>query len=496
MKRWNDTDNERWFKITQWMLLLTVFLCVGVAFITRKPLCINSKTVESLDRVGGAQLAQIWSCQKQKKVPFDAQLWKAKDWIEKRLHKVETRVQFLKPVTIIIRDDRPQFFKVSSQSLELGAEIIKEPTILERALFKAWIKQVSLPQQDLLTEEVLADLLVYTHFGYSEFSNKESMMWPNVVKSGGGYCASEWMSLEHRQFCSLAVTQEASKMTNFTDLSLRPLLTRSLTEAYRKLSVREQIGFPQWIFEFLKSGKTKSVQAIGSYAALSERVIGFSDRVRNSSPVGEKLQASMNRDLERRGFEFEETKSLSIDMAYLVSGRLESQAAFFSDMVDFSKQEPKKRLAIIDEDYIWLLPSLHPLKRSLFPKIHVKNALSQFCGWPNLSDLENLKNLADRVLTVNSCQRTSIRVSGFASEGAEAFARQNPKLSFAQFHLPSVALLNEISGQGLKNFKMISPETKGVAFLPQLGHRNSEWVDGIKAFKVHSAIDAIEWYRF
>ncbi|MGE0632645.1 MAG: hypothetical protein AB7O96_09570 [Pseudobdellovibrionaceae bacterium] len=466
----------------------------------KKPLCINSKSVESLDRVEGTQLSQIWGCQHQKAVPFDAGLWKVKTEIEKSLHKVETRVKFVKPVSITLRDDRSNYFRVTSSNIELGAELLKQPRVLERALYKAWIKQVelqadpTLKASDLLTEEVLADILVYSHFGVTEFTEPESTLWPNVVKSGGGYCASEWMSLEHTQFCALASAQGSSKMTNFTDLSLRPLLTTSLREAYRGLSVREQIYFSDWVYEFLNTKKDKYSKAVGSYLGLGERITAFADRIGKTSTVGEKLKARMKEQLLSHGFLFDEPEMLNIDMAYLISGRLESQASLFADMVDFAKQEPKKRLAIIDQDYIWLLPSIYPLRRNLFPKVHIKNALSQFCGWPTISDLRTLKGLADRVLTVNSCNRTSIRISGFVGVGAEAFAKQNPNLAFAQFHLPSIDLLGEIAG--LKDFQLISAANKELATVPQMGLQKPIWNENVKAFRVRSAIEAIEWYRF
>lgn len=497
MQKSRSSASFEWSKITQWMLVFTIFLCVVAAFLTKKPHCINSSIVDSLDRMEGAELSRIWSCRQAKATPYDARLWKFKRSLDEILKRVEARLDFKKPLTILIREDRPSFYKVSEQHIEIGPDLLARPRVFERSLYKAWIKQIAKtknPVVDLLTEEVLADLLVFSQAGELEHFQNESHIWPTVIKSAGGYCTSRWMSLEHSQFCALAAAQDQNKMSNFTDLSLRPLLSTSLARAYVGLSVRDQLFLPEALEQFLK--KEALVNSLhGNFSGLHHKVELFADQLKQIPNIGARFAELFKNELQGQGFVFDESQTLQLEMAYIVSGRLDPQSSLFSDMADFSKKETKQRLAIIDRDYIWLLPSLYPLKRSLFPRIHVKNSISQFCGWPRIADLTEMKSLTDRILVVNSCKKTSLRISGFAMSGAEAFARQNAQVAFAQFHMPSIELYQKIKGSDEADLKIVSQEAKGLTPMPELGQNRPQWVDSVKAYRVRGAIDAVEWYR-
>ena len=138
-----------------------------------------------------------------------------------------------------------------------------------------------------------------------------------------------------------------------------------------------------------------------------------------------------------------------------------------------------------------------------------KNWIFETCDYPLVTPLltQVQAKSAQRLLLVHLCgleaqndPHYSDYLSSIANSGAENFAGSNPKLVFAQLHLPSLELAarNGLVPVQRKQFfseLLHSSNDEKSQFDSKLGIQSSIWKPRSRIHEVNAPIEAVEWFR-
>ena len=195
---------------------------------TKKPLCIDSKVVNKIDRVSFEQTETVYQCGSMIKVSYSRYFDENKNQLESR---IENTMQFLNQIepfhfkiTLQIDEKNPILFKVQHHQIIIGSQLLNLNGHLERAIFKVWLGERL--RQDYTSQtlfsEVAADFLVYASFGSFEVEDPllkikteiGQARWPQVLKSRETYCESPWRISEHYMNCDELLGQQSLTQEN------------------------------------------------------------------------------------------------------------------------------------------------------------------------------------------------------------------------------------------------------------------------------------------
>ena len=386
-------------------------------------------------------------------------------------------------------ESRDQLFKVQSNEVYLSKNYLLEKNYLEKAIFKVWFRTHYEKQyaQSILTEEVVTDLM--SHLANSKamslVAENEKANWPMTLKNIKDYCLSSARLFEHESFCTNLSQQDKLSESDMTDLSLRPFLSQTLIDMYRKLPMREQIYF------FKNLNVIPHVETRFDDSVLGQLKKSIS-QVTNVFEQSEEF-ISM---LMSRSFDFDKNY-LEIDFALVSSENRGSKSVDFQKIQKFAELRKDQNIAFIDQTKIWLFPNQSSIELGQFEWKINKMMLVQ-CGPPKIEDVLNYEKYTNRLVVVDRCnyEQNSLDVTDFLASGIEKFASKNKEIYFVQFHLPSLRLAYEKMGtQQVSLYKMLSSEADQILLSEAMGWRALNYIESAEAFRPVSDIEAIEIFR-
>ena len=259
-----------------------------VVEMTRRPLCIESKVVEKIDRLyAGEKLGQIKSesiyrCSFNRSTPFSEFFNAEMKDLSVRVQRAERLLEGVEPfqhrVRITVVQDRPYHFSVAGHSITIGENLLLAPGHLEKAMAKVWYheRRDAFFIHEPLMEEVITDLLVFLQDGDLDIGDpishvKTSLQrakWPYVLKSVAAYCESPWKLSEHYQECYDLQTDEIAEQV--LPLSLRPLLVSSWVSALKSLSTKDQVAFVRSLAGLLREQHVPELPIVQRSKAMIE----------------------------------------------------------------------------------------------------------------------------------------------------------------------------------------------------------------------------------
>jgi hypothetical protein len=484
------------------------------AFLARKPLCIDSKLVERIDRIGAQATSSIYRCSLRKAVPYEEKWAQSQGDFSRRIQRVEKFLESLSPyeerVRITILENRPSTYKVLNHDIYLGEDLASSPGALEKGLLKIWFREKanSLILDHPLLEESFTDLLSYAINGQIEIydplmsQNLElrDPKWPFVVMTLPSYCKSPWRQTEHFQFCLNMKAPSGSSAKSLVLPSLRPLLSEVLIESYLGLSLGARKSLLENIPEFLQSldfedsgvGFTSLKEDQQSLVDLSAELSGLIKNMEmHAAPAHlAKWVGLVKQNLEQRGFS-EEPLVAQADLLVVLKG-LKGSEIFSSESW---RPPPGKTILGYDQENLFLLPNVEGLDRNMLGRVYTQKVLYLHCGSLLVSDLEAFFEKTTRLLAVQLCDsKQGIKLDAYLSGNIDKFASQNPDLKFMYIHIPSLAL-------ALKMKKIDSHERLSLAELSKdviqkkLGWKSSVFDERLKIYRVQGDIEAIRSYR-
>lgn len=503
-------------------LLLSLYVVLlALILITKRPLCIDSNSVEKIDRITSGKIETIYKCSSQIRVPYSAYFDQNKDQLESRIESVLLFLNKIEPlqnkIKITINELKPIEFSVKENQIRIGSNLLESPGHFERALFKLWLQERSnsnLDQQNLFTE-VAADFLYYVYNGSLNIEDPlvrlktkiGNARWPNVLKSKEGYCDSPWKISEHYVSCGSMELESQLSSETVLALSLRPLLTSVWIKSYSEMSRRSQIDFIDRFSEYLKTQSLNSEKAIEMFLTDShplkqgmmniKKVTDFlnSSNLVQSQKEYREFYARLAINLQQSGVN-DSFAEAYFDYLFEYPDSLSTKSEFFKSLVTLSIKNPSLQIAVKDQDQIWILPTQSSLPLKTFDQIKTQQHIFLACLGLRDIDMSQFFNQSEKLLLIKGCdQNKKFDFASLISGGARGFSSHNKNLAFIQFHLPSFEMKAKELAHIKNFFELVRNRDVSKAEFQTLGWSQIKWNEDSQAYKPDAVIDAIELFR-
>ena len=504
---------------------LTYVSLLALIWISNDSICINSTIVNNIDIVKGGKKTTVYQCSSKQKTKFDHVLEKQIQEVNEKITAIETYLLAQSAVnfedksklTLQINSDRLLQFEINNQQIKIGALLIEEPGTIERALIKFWVRKNISDQLLLhsLFEESMIDLIYFSFSGQLDISDplnvKASKIglhrWPQVLKSFDEYCESSWKMLEHTESCSKISSQKSSETVHdFIEMSLRPLTTQTLIQAYLQLNIFERQKFMsqlpatlqtlsltpdkalQTILEDenpLKKG-LRSIRTFANVFSLPQ-FVGIKEFKKFSVLTSELLEQSGVTDSFAEAY---------VDYLVEIPETIHTDSTFFKSLKKAAEKNTDIQYAVTDRKNIWILPFGDRLPLKAFDQIHSRQVI--FFACPSLKEFEvkDYFQRSEKLLLIKGCdQNAEYAFNLITKNNLNTFLFRNSQFSFLQFHLPSLES-KQAELEHIHNFFELVKSKKfdGQEF-KTLGWTQIQWSEETNAYKPKAAIDAIEYFR-
>lgn len=504
------------------LLSLGTYLCfLGALLSFKKSVCIDSKLVNKIDSVG-TQLPIVYACSLNRSSKYSYENEQLAKSVQNKLASLEVFILTIKPLTkkvhIYIRSDRPQMYSFSNGQLNIGKDLLDVEGLLVRGVIKAWIQENKneLKLESDLYEEVWTDFIQYAVMGKLEISNPNTKLktkiglirWPQILKTADAYCKSAWVWTEHLESCENGDFQLANKgQTSAAILSLRPLLTNALITAYNSLSylgqkdiifsIPNSIQFmnltSEQIIESLVDQNNSLLQGIQNINKFNNLFHSAALKIQNANYY--KLYDQFNRSLNLSGVNLEGSEAY-FDLLVQYDGELDTDSNLFKSFEKTLSPAKDKQVAIMDKKQIWILPSRSGLPVDAFLESVSKTRIYFKCNNKDSIKLDRFYDKADKLILIKDChQNSQYNFQSLAENNLMNFYKQNLKLSFIQFHLPSLQMLKNKVNTHQNFFELVKNKNLNDSDIKSMGWADVEWESDINVYKPKAVVDAIEFYR-
>ncbi len=508
--------SQRWVLPT----LITTFciLTLGMLYMSRRPLCIDSKVVERIDR--GAE--SVFRCSLNRRVPFSAYFGEHLLTIEGRVQRIERFVEAFAPykssVRLVILKNKPNYFLITRDIIYIGEPLLETRGHLEKALLKIWYREKAqnLFAYENLFEEVYTDLMLYLATGDVEIEDPFRSVrtrlgdsrWPQALKSTQSYCQSPWKNSEHYQFCSQMQSQDSPLKDQVLELSLRPLLVSSWVEAYRNLGFRDQYYFVRNLQKLISGDHNPDLPLVktGGFAPQIAPLFEASEAVKNisnflmSSDLAKTSEsyrvfvALVANNLSRYGYNGA-LDGANFDLLLISDVKINSSSEQFKHYIALSKQNPRTKIAIKDSENLWMLPSIYPIHWPSMESLHANRIIYKKCGNYDFNFVWQFAFATEKLMILNVCKDQRLNLMGYLKEGPEAFGEQNRNIPFIQFHIPSLLMRKDQLSHVDSVYELISRRKIDNPLSQTLGWQKLVWSEKAQAYHPKSNIDGIEWFK-
>lgn len=510
---------------------LCTYLCfLGLILALKQPICIDSSVVERLDTVTAGvksttQTETAYRCSAHIQVPYSEKLIKTEELVTQKWQNtvaVLSSIQsFKNKIHIIIRYDQPLIFEIKNSQFQIGSSLMMADGHLERGLIKLWIRENMSEQrlQTTLFEEVMTDLVYFIVNGDLSIEDPltaiqtklGSVQWPQVLKGAEAYCDSAWKASEDFQLCGQIQNQISDQdiqenLRSMTTLSLRPLLTSALINAYKNLNYKNKSELIAHLNQFLQKRFLASDQLIDMILVYSnplkqgvQSIKNFSDLFVASDLSGrqefKQLYSGLTDELQNSGFS-DSFAEAYFDYIIEIPDRVSAQSTFFRNLEIAAQKNMKLQIAIKDQNQIWILPSRTALPLAAFNKIRSRQNIYFACSNLKEIKIEQFFDQTEKLMMIKGCdQKFDYQFSKLFESGIKEFIRQNDKLKFVQFHIPSLEMKQKELAHINNFFELVENRDVNRQEFRVLGWSQIQWSDEFHAYKPKAAIEAIEFFR-
>ncbi|WP_413576096.1 hypothetical protein ACLVWU_17060 [Bdellovibrio sp. HCB290] len=509
--------------LSRWLTILS-FVCFGILSLVvikmnQRPLCIDSKVVEKIDRTSGVKHDEVYRCALNKATRYSSYFGQNLKELNLRVAATERLLESIEPffqkVQILITEDHPNLFRIKGHTIYIGQNLVEAPGHLEKAISKIWYRERNetlFVQQELL-EEVATDFLVYLQTGDLDIGDPKTHLktallpvkWPYVIKSPGAYCESPWKQSEDYAIC--AGNQDLSAIeSEVLEMSLRPLILSSWIKSYKNLSVGERYQFTRGLAQLLRQEYNPVLSVAGddsasTLARASATLKNFnhyvvSSSLSKSSKIHKMFAANFATELQSRGYHNAFAEA-SFDVLYVSNQKITTSEGAFQEFLKIAKAQPQTQIALRDQDNLWMLPSKFPIPIKTFGQIKANRTIVEKCGGFSFSYVMDYSESTEKLLVVEHCDaKSQVHFNEYLKTGAEGFALENKGMSFVQFHLPSLLMKRDELANVLNVKDFIKNRDVDNTSFKSLGWQEVRWDKTANAYQPKAYVDAIEWFRF
>lgn len=479
--------------------------------------CIDSTLVEKLDVETFNGNVAVYACSQRRSAEFSQKTSEYAEAIEGRLNQLALILEKIQPMKtkaqLVVDENNPLAYQINKNQIRIGKNLLLANGHLEHAIIRLWLQSSEVRDEKVkLFDHSLADLIYYATFGRLDRQDPVTELypelglarWPQVLKNLDVYCESPWRSSEDFERCA-SLDQLGHNRRELLTMSLRPLLTSSLVEAFNSLSHKEQNNFLQDIPKLVAERSVDSetvIQALldqdnslkEGLSILKVFAEQFSLKLEASFPQ-RRFIARLNQYLQSHGVS-DSFAEAYFDVLVEFPDHLDTSSEMFKSLELASKQNLNLQIAVKDQDQIWILPSRSSLSLKIFDQVKIRQHV--FFACPILKEIEiaQFASSSEKLLMIKGCDSSKAYAFDMLFKyGAQEFTKTESQLAFIQFHLPSLQQrLDDL--QHIKNFfELVQNRDVTQREFQLLGWQDVQWNENYHFYKPKAAIDAIEFFR-
>jgi len=489
------------------LILLVVDLAL-LAFLTRKPLCVESTFIDEVEWITSeGSKTSLFNCKSTNKIPAEKVFIEKHDELQKRISQLDnllkTNFKPILPIKLTIQGGGSTVLQFASDVVVIGEELLfNKKWILERAYLRSWLQQFQKGQGlGLLRLDIMSYFLMWNlgvHDQYDENWQTLLKQWPLMATTWSGYCSSP---LKDEAYTTLCVQPAFNKKAEgLIPLTLSYWMAFRLWQAFQALPISDQMGFFNSIQKFIE------VLSLSEDSPLNEMSLSEMETfVRKETDIW-KLS------LEKVGYSsYGSTFHIKIISDLDSSNKDPGKVDLF--IKKDSEWNPKEiegfqnlvfhelnyRILTENPDGFWSFPWLSPIDLKSIPSVRALNFIYLTCEWPTVKSILDFQEHADKVFIVQSCpdEPANPIYSGLLHRGLKYFSLDNKDIKFIYINIDALRFLMK-SDEKLRNKKL-------GAFLQTNGRKNyladkANWTSALwnqqyRAYEVQATIDTVEWFK-
>ncbi len=444
---------------------------------TRRPLCIDSKIIEKIDRYSGDKSEVIYRCSSFKDVPFSDFFSRNTFWFSSEINKMYSVLESIAPFQERLKISlfaNKEFERVQFSQVFIGEKVLFKKGLLQRNLARVWLETRYNPKSDSLVflEDVFVGFLSFLAEGKTFLSENERGEDPGQSSQ----------------------TPANSELRAFHGLLLKSMIHTflSMTLMDRQLFLH---GFSFYLANLEGNSKFESTLLIRDQKTIAELWgNSFGDvKIDAYSAIYSKFSRELIERIKILSTSEEKSKPDIFRINQLFWWLSNKNFNLLDSVTFFEKQKLLHTPAALTHngEIINMLDS--KVRKSNYP-LSAKDLIVLICEDLTFENIQKFSNLSNNLMVVKFCGDQAsfeqIRWNSLFEKNLSAFAMDNPTVPFVSIHLPSllVALDENNFDNSRKIFECLQFENKSDALsevlscgLSQiLGWRKAENSDGVR----------------
>ena len=470
----------------KYLLSFSLFvLFIGISlflYLSQKPLCITSKQLQRISIVGQESSFHVFNCSYKKNVIYTDSVNNILAKTERDLNSVSSFFDSYdlkaESFSLNILTDRKGMILRKNDQYYISTDLFKPDENLKNFLFEQALED-SFKKSEGIKE---SDLKILKFFFRTVFNPK---------KNYSGENRSVWPLVTYGQD------------------SLNQFINGVLWEAYLDLSLVQRNQLLQFFLKDLRVNKAAnneiaySLEVLGQVEVASNKnqsllqlndkkiildYVDFLNQLSSHESVKSYLDLVINR-LRQHDFNFSKTDQFDYvvlvnkadDIAFLrgINKNSDLKVIFSNENIYFDSnglfidevKRPTKISSIVSDYYIYF-------------------------DCPGQNHIGLSKVNAERVVSIKTCDVSSVNFGGLRKANIERFVRDNAVLPLVVYYMPAIQDLN-LGNLNLGELSdWIKQPIKNNSKLKLIGWQSPDWDEDLKVYRAKATHDVIEFYRF
>lgn len=490
------------------LLLLLVADLILLAFITRKPLCVETSLISEIEWISseGAK-SLLFSCESKNPPTPEKVVIERHEELQRRLGQLENllKTQFVPvlPLKLQVHEGGASMLQIASDRIVISEELLfNKKWIFERAYLKSWLQQMQKGSGlGLLRLDIMSYFLMW-NLGVRDIfdENWQNILkqWPSLATTWSGYCASPIMD---EAYLSLCIAPSFTKKAElFTPLTLGFWMSLKLWQSFQALSVSEQMSFftalPLFITELSKAEdiplSDMTLAELDQFARKEAEVWKQPLEKINFASLGSTFNLKLAGDLDTS------SENLGkVDLFLKKNNEWSTQE--LQDLQNLAFQELSYRVLAENQEGIWSFPWLAPINSKAIPSVRSQNLIYITCELPSVHDILDLQEHAEKVYVVQNCINEPIKIiySGLLHRGLQFFSLDNKDIKFVYINIEALRFLikrdNSLKDKKLGFFSQGNDRKNYLA--EKANWVSALWNQRYRAYEVQATVDVVEWFK-
>jgi hypothetical protein len=484
---------------------------VALGYLSRKPFCISSKFVQSIDRVGKDSSKSLPQCGSPIRVSYDESLKEYKDQVEHDLNELSSFFKWIGGVfptlKVNVLEYEQDIYRLQSNQLFISKSLLRQPRKISRSIIRLWIQNLTqdrLPVGTLLNES-LTDFMEYLIHGELILTNSAGVKLITDSKdftilnslrflmSTKDYCSNIWRLDTDINACKNSADQQG-----FAVQGLRPLITSSLITAFTQMSELEKLSFYKKVTDFLTaqrlpSGLASSVEGLAVTRLDLQTILGHvSNSVRNADY---KLEANKNLALgiagSLRNSLALKGEALNIELAVQIEN---PSSKLIAELKKFSLNQNETDVALMTQDDLLIAPHNDFVSKKLWGPLAIAKKIWIHCGTLDTHVILKNSQSVEQLTVIDACTDDQLDVRSFLEGGIKKFALSNREVPFLNIHVPSLEY--SLSKNKQSPVELVRQDLwKKISVKNNLAWKEPIFDQVLNAYSVEAEIGAIDLFR-